>query len=106
MLPYYILFYETVNDYLEKRGQYREEHLKLANTARKNGNLIMAGAFANPADGAALIFKAENAEIPKEFAKNDPYVKNGLVKNWELRDWTVVIGNENPEAEPSGNFIN
>jgi hypothetical protein len=34
----------------------------------------------------------------ENFAKNDPYVKNGLVKNWHIREWTTVIG---PEAEVS-----
>ena len=90
---FYILFYELEDNYLEKRGQYRAEHLELAKKAHDSGNLMLGGAFANPADGAALIFKSETPEIAENFAKNDPYVKNGLIKNWSVREWTVVIGN-------------
>ncbi|MGN6532876.1 MAG: YciI-like protein [Ginsengibacter sp.] len=91
---YYILFYNTVDDYTERRKAFREEHLKLAQDAFKNGTLIMGGALANPADSAILIFKGENPSVAEAFAKNDPYVKNGLVTEWHVRLWTVVIGNE------------
>ena len=30
--------------------------------------------------------------IAEEFAKNDPYVKNGLITEWSVRPWTVVVG--------------
>ncbi|MFN8207023.1 MAG: YciI-like protein [Bacteroidales bacterium] len=91
---YYILFYTTVDSYIEKRVPYRPEHLALVNEMHKNGTLLMAGALANPADGAVLIFKADGPEIAEEFVKRDPYVKNGLIKEWKVREWTVVVGNE------------
>jgi uncharacterized protein YciI len=91
---YFILFYETVDDYVELRKPYREEHLKLAGEARESGKIIMAGALAEPADGAVLIFKCESAEEVENFATNDPYVKNGLIRKWSVRPWTVVIGGD------------
>ncbi len=91
---YYILFYETVDNYTEKRIPYRAEHLALAQEAQTNGTLILAGAFAKPADGAALIFKATSSEVAENFAANDPYVKNGLVTHGYVREWTVVIGGD------------
>lgn len=90
---YYVLFYKTIDNYIEKRAPFREEHLRLANAARSNGSLIMGGALANPADEALLVFKAERAQVAEDFAKNDPYVKNGLITEWRVREWTVVIGN-------------
>ncbi len=90
---YYILFYKTVDDYTERRKPYRQEHLELAQNAFENGTLIMGGALSNPADSAILIFKGQNQSVAEEFAKNDPYVKNGLVVEWNVRTWTVVIGN-------------
>jgi uncharacterized protein YciI len=90
-MAYWILFYDVVDDYLERRPQFREEHLGLANGALERGELLMAGAFANPPDGAALLFKAGDGSVAEEFARNDPYVKNGLVKDWRVREWTVVI---------------
>ena len=91
---YYILFYEVVDDYMDRRAEFREEHLELAGLAHKKGQLVMAGAFAHPPDGAALVFRGEDASAAEAFAKNDPYVKNGLVKNWRVREWTVVVGGE------------
>lgn len=91
---YYILFYKTVDDYTEKRKPFRQQHLKLAQNAYENGTLIMAGALANPADSAILIFKGESPSVAEDFARNDPYVKNGLVVEWHIRPWTVVVGND------------
>lgn len=91
---YYILFYKTVENYIEKRKPYREEHLRLISEAYDKSTIVMAGALAEPADGAVLVFKGENDSAAKEFAKNDPYVKNGLISEWYVRPWNVVIGNE------------
>ena len=54
----------------------------------------LAGALADPADGAVLVFKADGPDVALEFAQNDPYVKNGLITDWHVRQWSVVIGNE------------
>lgn len=89
---YYLLIYHTVSDYLERRSQYREAHLKLVQKAHEHGNLLMAGALEDPADMAVLVFKAESPKMAAEFARNDPYVIHGLVKTWEVRPWNVVIG--------------
>jgi len=90
---YYILFYKTVENYIEKRVPFREKHLKLAQEAHNNGSLIMAGALADPPDYAVLVFKGDSPAIAEDFATNDPYVKNGLISEWHIRPWTVVIGN-------------
>jgi len=91
---YYILFYDVIEAYVEKRAAFREEHLEMARELEKKGQLILAGAFSDPVDGAALVFKADDIGVAENFARNDPYVKNGLVKNWKVRKWTVVIGAE------------
>ena len=91
---YYLLLYDVVDDYINKRAPFRDEHLRIAREAEKEGQLLMGGAFANPVDGAALIFKTEDRAIVENFVKNDPYVKNGLVTSWKVHQWTVVIGAE------------
>lgn len=53
--------------------------------------MLLAGAFANPVDGAALIFKGLTQQEVEAFAKGDPYVKNGLVTKWKVREWSVVV---------------
>ncbi|MBE0643786.1 MAG: YciI family protein [Bacteroidetes bacterium] len=89
---YYILFYTTADDYLERRAQYRSEHLAYAQAAQERGELMLAGALADPPDRALLVFKAESPSVAEDFARNDVYVKNGVVTAWEVRPWTVVIG--------------
>ena len=93
-MNYYALIYYLVEDYISKRAEFREEHLKLAEEANKRGELILAGAFAEPADKALLIFKVSDKSLIENFMDNDPYVQNGLVAKWEIRSWTVVIGKD------------
>ncbi len=89
---HYILFYTTADDYLERRTQFRAEHLAYAQAAHERGELILAGALADPSDRAVLVFNSETPAVAEEFARNDVYVKNGVVTGWEVRPWTVVIG--------------
>lgn len=92
-MAYYALIYDLVEDYLTRRAAFREEHLRLAAEAHARGELVMGGAFADPADKALLVFRGADRRVAESFARNDPYVRNGLIKRWEVRPWTVVIGN-------------
>ena len=89
---YFVLIYELVEDYLQRRPEFRAAHLTLARDAEARGELVMAGALAEPADQALLVFRASTPEVAEAFAAADPYVKNGLVRSWRVRPWTVVIG--------------
>ncbi|WNZ00023.1 YciI-like protein [Sulfurospirillum sp. 'SP'] len=89
---YYILFYNYVDNIIEKRVPFREAHLALATSFVESGELLLGGAFANPADGAILIFKVGNKTQVEAFVKQDPYVQNGLVTSWNIREWSVVVG--------------
>ena len=92
-MPYFALFYEVVDDFPARRAPFREEHLRLAREAHGRGEVVLAGALADPPDRALLVFRAEDKSIPEAFARRDPYVVNGLVKNWVVRPWNVVVGN-------------
>lgn len=89
---YFILFYKTTDNYIEKRIPFRKDHLAYAGEAHKRGELIMAGALADPADSAVLVFEGDNSSVAEKFAQSDPYVLNGLIKEWKVRPWSVVIG--------------
>jgi uncharacterized protein YciI len=91
---YFALLYETVPDYVERRQPFRTEHLALAKRAHEEGKLVLAGAFAEPANGALLVFRCGSAAEVEEFARADPYVRNGVVTSFRVRPWTVVIGGE------------
>lgn len=100
-MPYFILFYETADNYVERRAPYRAQHLELAREAHARGELLMAGALTEPADRAVLVFRAPDRETVEQFAKRDPYVLNGAVARWDVRPWNVVIGNEPTEPAPT-----
>jgi uncharacterized protein YciI len=89
---FFLLTYSVIPTYLEARQQYRQQHIQLANEAAKRGELCLGGALSGPADSAVLLFKGESEEVAKQFAINDPYVVNGLVTNWTIRQWDIVIG--------------
>jgi uncharacterized protein len=91
---HYLLFYDFVADYVERRAEFRASHLKLAWEAQGRGELILAGAYADPVDGAALLFRCDSREIPERFVASDPYVQNGLVTKWRIREWTTVVGRD------------
>ena len=101
---HYLLLYELADDYLERRGEFRNVHLKLGWEAADRGELILGGALANPVDGAILLFKGESPEVAENFAKADPYVANGIVKSWRVREWTTVVGDlsANPKRPAAG----
>ena len=86
------LIYELVDDYLDRRPPLRDEHLALAKDANARGELVLAGAFAEPADRALLVWAAEDENVVRRFVEADPYVRNGLVSSWSIRKWNVVIG--------------
>ncbi len=91
---HYILFYDYVPDYLERRGEFRDEHVALANAAVERGEWFLGGALANPADRAVIVFSGDTAAVAESFAEADPYVLNGLVKEWRVREWNTVIGHD------------
>jgi uncharacterized protein YciI len=91
-MKHFLLFYEVSSDYLERRPQYRADHLKLAWAAQERGEIVVAGALADPPDGAVLMFQGEDRSIAERFAQADSYVANGLVTRWYVREWTTVVG--------------
>lgn len=92
MSKHYLLFYDTAPDYLERRSQFRAVHLKMAWDAHERGELVLAGAVSDPVDAALLLFKGDSPEVAEKFAKADPYVQNGLIVRWRVREWLTVAG--------------
>lgn len=96
---YYLLFYDVVPNYVERRAPYRAEHLQLALQAEQRGELLLGGALADPPDGAILLFQADSPDVVQDFVDRDPYVKNGLITQWSIRPWTVVAGAGAPRGD-------
>ena len=94
MSNYYVLEYEVVDDYVNRRAPFREAHLTLLREAHARGVVSIGGALGNPPDGALLIFRSETPSVAEDFARRDPYVTNGLITRWRVRPWNVVVGGE------------
>ena len=97
-MNYYALLYDLVDDMVNRRVPFREEHLRLARESRERGELVLAGALTEPVDRALLVFNVDDKSKVEAFAREDPYVLNGLAKKWEIRPWNVVVGNEQPAS--------
>jgi len=89
---HYLLFYEVADDYLTRRAEFRNVHLRMGWEAAERGELVLGGALANPVDGAVLLFKGDSPAVAEKFAAADPYVTSGIVKRWYVREWTTVVG--------------
>ena len=100
-MKYFALIYYVVDSFVARRAPFREEHLRLAQEARGRGELMLGGALGEPADRALLVFYASDRSVAENFARQDPYVTNGLVTRWEVQPWAVVIGHDQPAA-PGG----
>ncbi len=89
---HYLLFYEVNEDYAQRRTAFRSVHLEHARRAVERGELVLGGALENPLDGAVLLFRGASPAVAEGFAAADPYVTNGLVKSWRVREWATVVG--------------
>ena len=91
-MKHFLLIYEAGADYVERRPQFRSQHLALAWAAQERGEMVIAGPLADPVDGAVLMFVGNDKSVAENFARNDPYVISGMVARWYVREWTTVIG--------------
>jgi len=91
---HFLLFYDVVDDYIERRAPLRSAHLAHARASVDRGDLVLAGALAAPPDGAVLLFRGDSPAAAEAFARTDPYVTAGLVRHWRVREWTTVVGRD------------
>jgi uncharacterized protein YciI len=84
-----VMFYEVAQDGLPKARVHYEAHRTRLHEFHARGVLLMAGPFANPAEGAMGVFTSR--EAAEEFIKGDPFVINGVVGKWSLREWNEVL---------------
>ena len=98
---HYILHYEYVDNILEKRQPFRNEHLALLNHYVSKGEVLLGGALCDPVDSSITVFQVKNRSVVEKFVAQDPYVNNGLITNWQIREWNVVVGScLEPASEP------
>jgi uncharacterized protein YciI len=92
-MKHFLLMYDYAPDYLERRGPLRPAHLELAHASSARDELQLGGAVPNdePPFGL-LLFKGETPQAAEAFARADPYVTQGVVTSWRVREWITVVG--------------
>ena len=85
----YVLYYESSPDVLQKAPLHIVAHRERWAEFAKAGTLLMVGPFADPAHGAMGVFTTR--EAAEEFAKGDPFVLNGVVARWAIREWMEAL---------------
>lgn len=86
-----VLFYDYVEDVVERRAPYRDEHLAWARTWKDDGRIVMAGALGTPPHGAMFVFAVDDPAPVERFVAGDPYVAGGVVTGHRVVPWNVVV---------------
>jgi uncharacterized protein YciI len=86
----YALFYDTAEDVLAKAPLHFPAHRAHWEAFRTAGTLLLIGPFADPRAGALAVFTTREAAA--EFAQGDPFVLNGVVRDWYIREWNEALG--------------
>ncbi len=88
---YRILFYDYVEDIVERRGEHRPGHLSHIQDHKAAGTVVAGGALGDPPTGAAIVFADSTEDEIRAFVEQDPYHLAGLVTAWRVVPWTVVV---------------
>jgi uncharacterized protein len=86
----YVLFYESADDVMSKAPLHFPAHSARCNEFHARGTLLMVGTFANPQEeGSMAIFSSR--EAAEDFVNGDPFVLNGVVRSWHIREWNEAL---------------
>jgi uncharacterized protein len=85
----YVVFYESADDVMSKAPAVYPRHLARLKEFRDRGDLLLVGTFGDPqVEGSMAVFGSR--EAAEEFVSDDPFVSEGVVKAWTLREWDEV----------------
>jgi uncharacterized protein YciI len=85
----YVMSYETNAEHLPLARLHFPAHRARLDEFHARGTLLMAGPYADPADGAMGVFTTRAAA--EEFVAGDPFVLCGLVKACTIREWNEIL---------------
>lgn len=92
-MKHFVLIYEFAPDFMTTREAFRPKHLAHARASAARDELQLGGRLSDEPTGLVL-FKAESAAVAEQFAADDPYVINGVVRSYRVREWTTVVGRD------------
>jgi uncharacterized protein YciI len=81
----YVLFYESGD--LALAAEHFPAHRARYTEFMERGVLLALGPFTDAGGSMAIFVSQQDAE---EFAVGDPFVLNGVVSKWHVREWREV----------------
>ena len=92
----YVVFvttrYHSFEEALEKAADAISEHRARSKELHASGTLLMAGAFLdNPQEPLSTMAVFTTREAAEEYIKGDPFVLNGMVSSWSIREWANMF---------------
>jgi uncharacterized protein len=86
----YVLFYEPADDVVARAAPHFAEHSARLDDFHARGTLLMVGTFGDPqTEGSMSVFTSR--EAAEEFVEGDPFVRNGVLRGWHIREWDEVL---------------
>ena len=86
----YVLLYETADDGLAKAPTIFPRHRARIDEFAARRQLLQIGPFGDPqTEGSMAVFSTR--EAAEEFAGGDPFVLEGVVARWSVRDWNEIL---------------
>jgi hypothetical protein len=84
-----VLFYRSAPDVMTKAPVHFPAHKERLDAFQRHGDLLAVGTWADPREGSMAVFRTRAAA--EEFVKDDPFVKNGVVSSYEIKDWNEAL---------------
>ena len=86
----YVLLYESAENVAEKAPVHFPAHSERLQRFHRDGSLLMVGPFGDPQnEGSMAIFATR--EAAEDFIAEDPFVLNGVVRGWQIREWDEAL---------------
>jgi uncharacterized protein YciI len=89
-MAHFVVTYTLAADYFERRGPYKDGHMRCLEEAAAGGGLVIAGAWGDPPAGATYVF--DSLEAAEAFVRIDPYATGGVATEWTVAPWYPVVG--------------
>ena len=86
----FVVLYHSADDALERTAELFPAHRRRIDEFHGRGDLLMVGPFGDPQrEGAMSVFRTR--ESAEEFVAGDPFVLEGVVARYEIREWHEVV---------------
>jgi uncharacterized protein YciI len=86
----YVLFYYSADNVLTKAQPHLAAHGARLDDFHARGMLLMVGTFGNPQDEGSMSVWTSR-EAAEEFVDGDPFVRHGVIRDWEIREWNEAL---------------